>query len=373
MSDALLSLKDSIKPVDFMLPIIRQSRLFRRRFTAGLVAAGSMLAAPTLFAQAKTEFKLLEKTKLTLSVDGKSALGYLPLTIAEQLSYFSVEGLDVQINDFADAGAATQAIISGGADVCVGCFDRTMTLHLKNHKFKAFVLLGRTPQLAFGGSTRSPAFLRMSELHSKKLGVTALDSASVVMVKLLLQRSGLGAHDVDFVPVGTSIEALNALRSGQVDALCNREPAMTILEKKGDIKIIHDARTLNGTLALFGGLVPSACVYASAEFIQKNPQTCQALTNAIVHSLKWLQTAGPGDIINTVPAHYLLGDRAVYLAAFNKIRESISPDGIVPEDGAVATLKALGRYDSALLAAKMDVFESYTNEFTRRAKARFKI
>lgn len=356
-----------------MLPTTCQSHLPRRRFTAGLAVAGSLLAAPTLFAQTKTEFKFLEKTKLTLSVDGKSALGYLPLTIAGQLSYFSVEGLDVQINDFADAGGATQALINGSADVCVGCFDRTMNPHLKNHKFKAFVLLGRTPQLAFGGSTRSLAPLQMSELKSKKIGVTALDSTSTVMVKMLLQRAGVSPSEVNFVSVGASIAALNALRSGQIDALCNSEPVMTILEQKGDVKIIHDARTLNGTLALFGSMVPSACLYASAEFIQKNPQTCQALTNAIVHSLKWLQTAGPGDIINTVPANYLLGDRALYLAAFNNIRESISLDGLVPDDGAIATLKALSRYDSSLLAAKLNVAETYTNEFARRAKARFKI
>ena len=346
--------------------------LSRRLFTSGFAVAGSLLAAPGLHAQARGEFKPLEKTKLTLCVDGKSALGYLPLTIAQQLSYFTTEGLDVQVTDFADAGSAAQAVINGAADVCVGSFDRTMSLHSKNHKFKAFVLLGRTPQLAFGGSTRSTLPLQITELRSKKLGVTALDSTSSVMIKLLLQRAGLQGNDVSFLPVGTSVGAINALRSGQIDGLCSSEPVMTMLEQKGDIKIIHDARTLTGTLALFGGLVPSACLYASSDFIQKNPQTCQALTHAIVHSLKWLQTAGPGDIINTVPANYLLGDRALYLAAFNNIRESISLDGLIPEEGAAATLKALSRYDSSLLAANINAASTYTNEFARRAKARFR-
>ena len=352
---------------------IASASMTRRRFAGSLAGTVSLLPASRLLAQPKAEPKSLEKTKLILSVDGKSALGYLPLTIAQQLGYFNAEGLDVQINDFAEAGSAAQAIINGTADVCVGSFDRTMNLHSKNHKFKAFVLLGRTPQLAFGVSTRSLAPMRILELRSKKLGVTALDSTSTVMIKLLLQRAGLGAHEVSFVAIGTSVGAINAMRSGQVDALCSSEPVMTTLEQKGDIKIIHDARTLNGTLALFGGLVPSACLYAPGEFIQKNPQTCQALSNAIVHSLKWLQTAGPGDIINTVPANYLLGDRALYLAAFNKIQESISLDGIVPDDGALATLKALSRYDSALVAANINVGATYTNEFTRRAKARFKV
>jgi ABC-type nitrate/sulfonate/bicarbonate transport system substrate-binding protein len=67
--------------------------------------------------------------------------------------------------------------------------------------------------------------------------------------------------------------------------------------------------------------------------VQKNPNTCQALANAIVHGLKWLQTAGPSDIIKTVPEGYLLGDRALYLASFNKVREAISLDGMIPDEG----------------------------------------
>ena len=326
-----------------------------------------------LGAQPRPGVKTVEKTKLTLSVDSKMALAYLPLTIAQQLGFFSAEGLDVHLNDFVDAAAASAALSSGAADVCAGTYDRTFNLQSKGQKLKTFVLLGRTPQLALGGSTRSPANLQMSELKTRKLGVTALDSLSTVMIRLLMQQAGQSTQDIAFVPVGTSAGALNALRSGQVDALCNIDPIMTTLEQKGDVKIIHDARTLKGTLALFGGLVPSSCLYASSDFIQKNPQTCQAITNAVVHSLKWLQTAGPGDIINTVPANYLLGDRALYLAAFNKIRESICLDGLVPDDGAAVILKILSRYDNLLLAQNIKAETTYTNEFARRAKQRFKV
>jgi len=35
--------------------------------------------------------------------------------------------------------------------------------------------------------------------------------------------------------------------------------------------------------------------------------------------------SGPSDIIKTVPEAYLLGDRALYLAAFNKVREAFLP------------------------------------------------
>ena len=342
--------------------------LSRRRFASHLALAGSVLAVPAWAAPQK-----VEKPKLNLAVDGKSALAYLPLTIAEQLGFFRSEGLDVQINDFADATSAAQALFGGAADVCSGPFERTLHLQSKNQMVKAFVLQGRTPQVAFGVSTRSlPAYAAIGDLRGRRIGVTALDSVASVMTHLLLQRGGLNISDVTLVPLGASASALTALRTGQVDALGNTDPVMTMLEQKGEVKIIQDARTLKGTSDLFGGAMPSACLYASHEFIQKYPNTCQALASAIVHSLKWLQTAGPGDIIKVVPESYLLGDRALYLASFNKIRESISPDGLVPDDGPGTALRALAQFDGAIRLTAIDVARTYTNEFARRAKDRFR-
>ena len=342
--------------------------LSRRSFASSLAVAGSVLALPALNAQPK-----IEKPKLVLAVDSKSALAYLPLTIAEQLEFFRAEGLDVQINDFADAASASMAVVSGAADVCSGMFERTLYLQSKNQMFQAFVLQGRTPQVALGVSTRNlPGYARIADLKGKKVGVATLDSMASVMTHLHLMRGGLNATDVSFVQVSSWVNALAALRSGQIDALCNTDPVMTMLEQKGEVRIIQDARTLKGTSDLFGGSMPSACLYAASDFVQKNPNTCQALAHAMVHSLKWLQTAGPGDIIKTVPESYLLGDRALYLASFNKIRESISPDGVMPDEGPTTALTALGHYDSALRVAKVNVSKTYTNEFAQRAKVRFR-
>jgi NitT/TauT family transport system substrate-binding protein len=96
------------------------------------------------------------------------------------------------------------------------------------------------------------------------------------------------------------------------------------------------------------------------------------MANAIVHGLKWLQTAGPGDIIKTMPESYLLGDRALYLASFNKLRESISLDGIMPDEAARTALKALASFDASIRTEKIDLHKTYTNVFAIRAKERFR-
>ncbi|WP_341904768.1 ABC transporter substrate-binding protein [Polaromonas sp. YR568] len=342
--------------------------LTRRRFAGGITLAAATLAVPALRAQAKPE-----KTKVALAVGGKAGFYYLPLTIAEQLGYFKAEGLDVEISDFAGGSRALQAVVGGSADVCSGAYEHTINLQSKNQMFQAFVLQGRAPQIAFGVSTKSmPNYKTLADLKGKKIGVSAPGSSTNMMANLVLSRAGLKAADVSFIGVGTSAGALTAMRSGQIDAMSNIDPVMTMLEQKGEVKIISDTRTLKGTVEVFGGLMPAGCLYAPMDFVQKNPNTCQAMANAMVHALKWLQTAGPGDIIKTVPESYLLGDRALYLASFNKVRESISLDGIIPDEGARTALKALSSFDPSIKADKIDLAKTYTNEFSRRAKERFK-
>ena len=340
----------------------------RRRFQlAGALAAAS-LAAPALNAQSRPE-----KTKVGIAVGGKAAFYYLPLTIAEQLGYFKAEGLEVEISDFAGGSRALQAVVGGSADVVSGAYEHTINLQSKNQMFQAFVLQGRAPQISVGVSTKAmPGYKTVADLRGKKIGVSAPGSSTNMVANLVLSRAGLKPADVSFVGVGTAAGALAALRSGQIDAMSNTDPVMTMLEQKGEVRIISDTRTLKGTHDVFGGPMPAGCLYAPMEFVQKHPNTCQALAHAIVHALKWLQTAGPSDIIKTVPEAYLLGDRALYLASFNKVREAIALDGLLPEDGARTALRALTSFDPAIKADKIDLGKTYTNEFARRAKEKYK-
>ncbi|HYP85773.1 ABC transporter substrate-binding protein [Variovorax sp.] len=338
----------------------------RTLLTASALAAASV-SAPVL-AQNK-----LEKTKVSIAVGGKAAFYYLPLTITEQLGYFKAEGLDVEISDFAGGSRALQALIGGSADVCSGAYEHTISLQAKNQFLQSIVLQGRAPQIAVGVSTKNlPNYTSLADLKGKKIGVSAPGSSTNMVANLVLSRAGIKASDVSYVGVGVAAGALTALRSGQIDAISNTDPVMTMLEQKGDVKIISDTRTLKGTQEVFGGPMPAACLYTKQAFVQENPNTCQALANAIVHGLKWLQTAGPGDIIKTVPETYLLGDRALYLASFDKIREAIATDGLIMSEGPKTALAALTSFSPEVKSDKIDLSRTYTNAFAQRAKDRYK-
>ncbi|EJL93316.1 ABC-type nitrate/sulfonate/bicarbonate transport system, periplasmic component [Herbaspirillum sp. CF444] len=332
-----------------------------------LFLAGYLTFNSNLFAQT------LEKPKVSIAVGGKNLFYYLPLTVAEQLGYFKDEGLQVEISDFAGGAKALQAMVGGSADVVSGAYEHTINMQAKNQSIVAFVLQGRAPQIVFSVNNKTmPNYKTIADLKGKKIGVTAPGSSTSVMASFVLAKAGLKPTDVSFIGVGAAAGALSAIRSGQIDAIANLDPVIAMLEQKGEIKTIADTRTLKDTNEVFGGPMPAATLYAPEAFIKKYPNTTQALTNAMVRALKWIQKAGPSDIIKAVPESYLLGDRALYIAAFLKVREAISPDGVFPDAGPAIALKTLQAFEPDLANKKIDLSKTYTNDFVKKANAKYK-
>ena len=331
-----------------------------------------MAAAATVFVPALASAQALEKKKVTIAVGGKNLLYYLPLTVAEQKGFFKDEGLDVEIVDFAGGARALQAVVGGSADVVSGAFEHNINMQAKGQPMRAFVLQGRAPQIVLAVSTKTmPNYKTVADLKGKKIGVTAPGSSTNIMSNFVLAKNGLKPADVSYVGVGASQGAVAALRSGQIDAISNLDPVMTILARSNDIKIVSDTRDVAEADKVFGGPMPAATLYAPVAFIDKNPNTVQALTNAIVRANKWIQQAGPSDIVKAVPEAYLLGDRAVYIDAFLKAKPALSPDGMIPEAGPATALRALQSVDPAMLNAKIDLKSVYTNDFVKKANAKY--
>ena len=333
-----------------------------------LSLAPAALAAPVFIAHAQA----LEKPKTTIAVGGKNLLYYLPLTIAEQRGYFKAEGLDPTIVDFAGGSRALQAVIGGSADVVSGAFEHTLNMQAKGQKLRAFVLQGRAPQVVLGVNPKTmPGFKSVADLKGKKIGVTAPGSSTNVMANFVLAKAGIKPTDVSFIGVGASSGAVAAMRSGQIDAISNLDPVITLLQRSGDLKIVSDTRVVPEADKVFGGPMPAACLYAKSDFVDKNPATVQALTNAIVRADRWIQGAGPGDIIKAVPETYLLGDRAVYIDAFLSAKGALSPDGLFPEKGPDTAYRALASIDAEIANAKLDLAAVYTNDFVKKANAKY--
>ena len=117
----------------FVPPLVPD--LSRRQWLRG-AAAAALLGQGLAHAQQRPE-----KPRLTLALGGKTALYYLPLTIAEQLKYFSAEGLEVDLQDHAGDSLAQQALLQGQADLAAGGFERVILLRQHGVNCRAFAAL----------------------------------------------------------------------------------------------------------------------------------------------------------------------------------------------------------------------------------------
>lgn len=339
----------------------------RRSLLIAASAATAGLAAPAL-----VRAQALEKPKLTIAVGGKNLLYYLPLTIAESLGFFKAEGLDVMVADFAGGSQALRAVVGGSADVVSGAFEHTLNMQAKGQPMRAFVLQGRAPQIVLGINPKTlPGYKGLADLKGRKIGVTAPGSSTNVMANFVLAKAGIKPNEVSIVGVGAGNGAVAAMRAGQIDAISNLDPVITLLQRSGDLKVISDTRIVAEADKVFGGPMPAGCLYAPLPFVEKHPATAQALANAIVRADKWIQAAGPGEIIKAVPESYLLGDRAVYIDAFLAAKGALSPDGSFPEAGAATAVRALQSIDDTIKDFRFDLAAAWTNDFVRKANAKY--
>jgi NitT/TauT family transport system substrate-binding protein len=330
---------------------------------AGL-AAGLVLVSPGAQAQK------LETTKVRLAVGGKSSLYYLPLTVTERLGYFKEAGLDVEISDFAGGAKSLQALIGGSADVVTGSFDHTIQMQAKNQSIAALVQLGRFPGFALAlRKDKAANYTGPKDLKGMKIGVTAPGSSTHFMVLYMMSQVGLKPDDAVFIGTGSGGTVVAAVQHGEVDGISNADPMVTKLDREGLIKVVADTRTLEGTTKVYGGPYPAAVLYASASFIEKNPNTVQALVTAFVRGLKWVKAHNAEEIAKMMPEEYALGDKAVFVQAIAANHDAYSPDGRFTKEAAETAYKVLKAFDTSVAGAKIDLDKTYTDTFVAKVNA----
>jgi NitT/TauT family transport system substrate-binding protein len=301
---------------------------------------------------------------------GTASLGltYLPLIIADHQGYFKDAGVNVEISAYPGGSKALEALMGGSVDVVSGAYSNTLTMAAKGQKLVEFVDQVRCPGFLLAVSkARSGQFHGMRDLKGMRVGVSAPGSSTHMVVNYILQQAGLQGSDVSVIGVGSSAGAVAAIQTGQIDALIDNDPAMTMVEKGGYGKGVLNMRSQTESDRVFGGPYPEASFYTRADFIAKNPKTVQAITNAVVRAERWLQTATPEQVADAVPPEYLLGDRALYLKAFTNMRTCLSPDGMLTHDAAATVLKVLAAFDDNVKNADIKLETTYDNRFVQHA------
>jgi len=338
----------------------------RWNLLAAIAAVCLAVASPVAFAQAP------EKPKLQIGVGGKSLFYYLPLTIAERQGYFKAEGLDVEVLDFPGGAKALQALIGGSVDVVSGAYEHTISQQAKGQNIEALFLQGKYAGIVLGMSkAKAPQYKSPKDLKGMKIGVTAPGSSTNMFVNILLAKDGLKPDAVSIIGVGAGAGAVAIMKRGEIDAISNLDPVISMLEAGGDIVPVIDTRTAKGMQDVYGGAYAAGCIYVPVEFSKKYPNTAQAVVNAMMRALRFIQNSTPDQIVAAVPSEYYT-DKALYKAALEKNLETYKHDGSISLEAGRNVARDLKSFDPTMQNATVDVAKTVNMTFQQKAAQKYK-
>lgn len=326
-------------------------------------------AVAALFALVLTSNLAAAQTKVTIAVGGGACLCYLPTVLAKQLGEFDKAGLAVDLVDLKGGSDALKAVLGGSADVVSGYFDHCVNLAAKKQELKAFVVYDRYPGLVLVVSPKHTGEISsIKDLAGKKVGVSAPGSSTDFFLKYMLKKNGLDPAGTSVIGVGLGATAVAAMEQGQIDAAVMLDPAVTVLQGgHSDLKILSDTRTQKDTLAVFGGEYPGGALYSASGWVAAHPTEVQALTNAIVNTLRWIHGHSAEEIMAKMPPEMVGKDKGLYLAALKNTIPMFSETGRMDPKGAAAVLAVFSESSPEVAKANIDVGKTYTNQYVEQA------
>lgn len=311
-----------------------------------------------------------EKKHVIIAVSGPPAqLYFLPVVLARQLDYFEKAGVDVQLQHFNAGSKAIESVIGGSADVVAGAYENTIRLQAKGQAMQDIVLFGRYPENVLAiAKSQAAIYKGPQDLKGKLIGITGPGSATQTFLNLILEKAGLSPNDVTTVTVGAGAVAVAAMRRQKaLFAIANLDLAITELTMSGDVVVVVDSRTAEGTRDVYGNDYASGSLYAPVDFVAKNPNTAQAIVDAMVRALKWMAAVTPEDIMSRLPSDFYRESPEVYRQALEKNLPSFSRDGLLSDAAAKNVYKAMIKFDPALSKFNIDLGSTYQNGFVRHA------
>ena len=328
--------------------------------------------AVSLAALAFSSGLALAQSKITIAVGGGGCLCYLPTVLAKQLGEYEKAGVNVDLVDLKGGSDALKAVLGGSADVVSGYFDHCVNLAAKNQNLTAFVVYDRFPGLVLVVSPKHTSEIKsVKDLAGKKVGVSAPGSSTDFFLKYLLKKNGVDPAGTAVIGIGLGGTAVAAMEQGEIDAAVMLDPSVTVLQgSHKDLTILSDTRTQKDNQAVFGGDYPGGALYTKADWIAAHPKETQALTNAIVNTLKWIHSHTAEDIMAKMPEEMVGKNKDLYLAALKNTIPMYSETGRMDPKGAEAVLAVFSTGSPEVAKANIDLSKTYTNQFVEAANKR---
>ena len=326
--------------------------------------------------------------KIRLSVDEDPIV----VRLAQNLGYFKQEGVEiarVKVEDFSKEDYLLQKpLINGQIDASYHWFNHAVFGARHNLPVKAVMVFNDGPGMTVMVANRVRDKIKSAaDFKGARVAEGAGYGTKSLLTSYLTTKAGLPPHS--YTPVmlqheGRQQAVINGLREGRVDVMTFQEPTTTALIGTGMVTTLYDMNSGASTKKVLGAPWPAQSLLMAPAFIQTHPDAVQRLVNALVRTMRFINSHSVDQIVENLPPSYFDGkDRQAEiqyirntLPTYAKGDYSFSPAEVQLVVNSVQAFgfdnSEEGRWRGTAENTKVNADELYTNRFVEKAMREIK-
>lgn len=260
--------------------------------------------------------------------------------VADATGIFKKNGVNATFEVVNTGALASAALVSGSVDLAI--LDSALAGPLVSKGENLKILAGTVRMswhlLSVPATPITAAKFpdTIKQLKGKKIGITALGSASHFLGIAILRAAGMSENDVTLVPAGGVPQLVAAMQSGQVDAgVVTEEMKFTLGALKPrdlvDLASASSELAVAPDLAALAG-VPHTSYWARGDWVSGNQEVVKRFERSIAQATVWMQDsknrAGLVKIIKDFGAPAGIDVDAYVAAMLPVLVGHMEPDGL---------------------------------------------
>jgi phosphate transport system substrate-binding protein len=237
------------------------------------------------------------------------------LRLASSLGYLKQEGIrivPVDLEKIAKADYLMQEpLIKGRIDASYHWFNHTVFGARHHLPVKAVMVINDAPGMTVLVANRVKDKIRSAaDFKGIRVADGAQYGTKAVITGYLARKAGVAPGS--FTPVMVKSEGrldavLKGLKQGTVDVMTFQEPMTSALLESNMVSSLYDLNSRQTTTTTLGAAFPAQSLLMSPQYIEAHPDTVQHLVNALVRTMRFVNTHTAEQIADQLPADYFDG------------------------------------------------------------------
>jgi len=227
-----------------------------------------------------------QKIKLGSSLSPPSLESISPYVAIEK-GFFKKNGVDAEVVEFRGDATHVKALLSGDIDASINMGATEAIVTASKAPIRLWVVAN--PITPYYLIARKEAGTTLQALIGKNVAVSGIGAISYHIPRIVFERSGIDPEKFKYVAVGSPADRFKAMVAGKVDVTVVTTTEVAKLDKFPDIiPLVNVPKVVPEIPYEFGT--------AKTDWIQKNADTVQRMTKAIIEANRWIAANKAGTV-----------------------------------------------------------------------------